>query len=435
MDRNKYLNKFLEIILIDRSKLQERGYLLRLSSIFILMVLISIREAFRLNIMGDFAVFWNAGNNYLLHNNLYSGIGGAQRFIYPPFAAMLFQLLAIFPMPVAAGLFTFFNLLLILITVYLTRAILKYYFTDLKKINQAIVIAFLFSLRFFWYHTMFIQMNELILVLSLWGVLLVLKNRDITAAISFVIASFIKIIPVFFLVWMAFKVRFKTYLTIGLAVVIFVMLPLLLRGWELGMQDLRDYYITFLGPFKEGRVEAQFHNHSLSSAIYNISLPMNDILGFDFNIFHLTQAIAKKIYLYSFIFLFSFFVFAIGFVRLKKKPVSHLEISLILLAMHLLSGITWEYHLVSLLFVYSSFLMLSNKANSIFHKSIRYFILALIILNAIVGIDTVGTTFYHYFGGYGVLTWMMVILFFYFWYALIFGMENEPMTQPSLQKN
>jgi len=182
----------------------------------------------------------------------------------------------------------------------------------------------------------------------------------------------------------------------------------------MGLQDLNNYYLSFLEPFKEGRVEAEFHNHSLSSAIYKISLPMEYEPGYDFNILHLTQDAAKRLYIRSAIIIFGLFILTLLYQRIRQRPISFIEVSIVFLTTHLLSGITWEYHLVSLLFVYMSFLKIGRKVDDKIHIIVQYSLLGIIILNAIIGTDTVGRNLYHYFGGYGILTWMMVLLFIYF---------------------
>ena len=92
---------WLRFLLINPSKIKDWKYILFLFLIFILFIGLSIKVGKSIGPLGDANVFWNAGRNFFLGNELYSGVGGAQRFIYPPFAAMMLQALAIFPMQVA----------------------------------------------------------------------------------------------------------------------------------------------------------------------------------------------------------------------------------------------------------------------------------------------------------------------------------------------
>src|ERR1017187_1525061 len=97
-----------------------------LLTIGICMVL-SINIANQTGKLSDFNVFWTAGYNFTHGNGLYGGIGGACRFIYPPFAAWLFQVFALFPLHVAAALFAIVNFALYFLALYLTRKIFGLY--------------------------------------------------------------------------------------------------------------------------------------------------------------------------------------------------------------------------------------------------------------------------------------------------------------------
>lgn len=415
-------NTLYNALLLNPQRFKEPRYLLLVFSILAGMIAMSVVQGVTAHI-GDFSVFWIAGDNFMRGTPMYTGTG-SERFIYPPFAAMLFQLFALMPFKVANGLFSFVNFILLIFSISLSRAILLRYVSNVKRINRILFFSTLLFFRFFWYHVAYTQMNETILVLSLLGVLLILKKQDMSAAVCFTIATFIKVIPIFFLFWLLFRGGVKSWATAFLVAMFCIAAPLLWRGTDTGMQDLNDYYTTFLEPFKEGRVEASFHNHSLSSAIYDITLDMPDKMGLNYNLFHLSESLAKRIYFISFLLLAGLFVLSIAYRWLRKWPVSLSEVCVIFLTSHLLSGITWEYHLVSLVFVYACFLLLLNKNAALPAQLFNYFILTLIVVNALVGPDTVGKTLYHYFGGYGAVTWMMVLLLFRFLY-LCFVEKHE----------
>ena len=417
---------WLRFLLIDPVKLKGKKYLLAVLGIFLLLVFLAIRVGIKIGPWADSNVFWNAGKNFFLRNDLYFGIGGAQRYIYPPFAAMLFQLLAIFPLKVAATLLAFFNLLLIFYIIYLIKSILEFYFDDKKAITYSLLFGTILSFRFFWYHYVYIQMNEPVLALCLLGVLLLLKKKETPAIICFVIATFIKIIPIFFIIWLLIRGNFKTYIKVAIAIVLCFLIPLIWRGFDLGTQDLKHYYQTFIEPFQNGKVEAYYSNESLSSSIYKIFIPEVDEWHYDFTIIQLPLALVKKINLICVATLFLSFVSTIIYLRIIKKPISFLEISLILLATHLLSGITWDYHLVSLFFVYTTFIILRKQLKSPLSKTFFWFIIFLMTINSIAGTDTIGEMPFRYFQGYGILTWLMLILYFFFLYQCIFKNKYSP---------
>lgn len=421
---------WLKALLINPGKLKDKKYLLFLFAVFFLFVLFSIYVGKRMGITGDFAVFWYAGKNFFDGNDLYSGIGGACRYIYPPFAAMLFQVFIFFPMNVSAGVFTFINLLLFLFSIFLTRSIFEYYITDKKTIRIGLIFSTVFSFRFFLYHFHFGQMNLAIFVLCLLGVLLLLKKKETFSVICFVIATFIKIIPLFFLIWLVFRGNFNTYKKIALISVLCLLLPMIWRGPATGIRDIQNYYSTFLEPFRQGKVEPELQNQSLSAGIYKIALTTGKDPGYDYNILHLTEQTAKQLYSYSFLCIFFLLLSCLFWLKFTKKPITFLEISIIFLATHLLSGITWEYHLVSMLFVNMTFFILAKEKRNIFSKGIIYFLISAILLLSLVGTDTVGTKLYHYIEGYSALPWMLVLLFLFCCYEFIFR-NNYSISPPA----
>jgi hypothetical protein len=411
---------WLRCLLVDINKLRNRGYQLFLLFMFLIFVGLSIKIGSMIGPLGDINAYWKAGWNFFHGNELYLHIWDEGRFIYPPFSAMLFQFFALFPVKVAAGILVFINLILFLFSIYLVRSIFEFYCSDTKFINKMLFFSTLLSFRFFWSCFQFTQMNEVILVLCLQGILFMLKKKETPAIICFVTATFIKIIPVFFLIWLVFRGNLRTYLKILITILLCLIIPLIWRGFYTGIMDLKNYYIEFLKPFQEGRVEYPFTNQSLSAAIYKLFRPLNDTQNLgdahtqDFQLFYLPIDTVSKIYSFSAALIFITFIIYLFYLRFQKKEITFLEISMILLVTHLLSSITWDYHLVSLLFVYMSFLMLLKEKQNGISKWISYSLIVMMLFNAIVGKDTSGMFIYHILEGYSLLTWMMVLLFFFF---------------------
>ena len=89
---------------------------------------LATREVLTESVHGDFYIFWSAGVNFWQGNALYSQVGGAEEFLYPPFAPFVFQLLAWLPFRWAVGVFTVFNGLAWIGILLLVRQILRHYF-------------------------------------------------------------------------------------------------------------------------------------------------------------------------------------------------------------------------------------------------------------------------------------------------------------------
>jgi hypothetical protein len=85
------LKSYLTYLLIQPNKLKFAWYKALISIVVGVFVFISMNMGNGLKLQADFTVFWQAGKNFSNNLGLYERIGGAERFIYPPFAAMLFR--------------------------------------------------------------------------------------------------------------------------------------------------------------------------------------------------------------------------------------------------------------------------------------------------------------------------------------------------------
>ena len=73
------------------------GTVLLVAGALAVAVTLSIAQGLQQRVGQDFHVFWQAGRNFASGDPLYHGyLPGARPFKYPPFAAMVFQLLAPF---------------------------------------------------------------------------------------------------------------------------------------------------------------------------------------------------------------------------------------------------------------------------------------------------------------------------------------------------
>src|SRR3954470_17638715 len=77
----------------------------------VIALVLSIRQGMSQQVGHDFHVFWQAGKDFASGHPLYRDyLPGARQFKYPPFAAFLFQVLALVPLPIAAVFFSLLNL-------------------------------------------------------------------------------------------------------------------------------------------------------------------------------------------------------------------------------------------------------------------------------------------------------------------------------------
>ena len=409
-----FLNHFFSFFGIEIVRFRQLKYTFSVLFVLILMLLVSYKQTYNLSIQTDFAVFWHAGNNFKLGNDLYSNIGGADRFIYPPFAAWCFQIFAWLPMNSAGFCWCFFNFGLYSATIYTIYSIFLFYKIDEKKVKTALFISFLLSFRYFWYHQQYVQMNLLMLFLTLKGILAYLKKQENTAIFYLIFAAFIKILPVFFLFWIFCRGNYKTLLKmIGISF-IFILIPCIQRGFPQGIQDHINYYYAFLEPFQNGRVEPKLNNYSLSAMIFKWCLPIQNGNNAPFQLLNYSVEQAQFFYKCSFAVLTFIYLMVLYFSRKYfKTPIFH-EISFIFCFMHLVSGISWEYHFVSLIFPFVPLLLfILEKKYTTIGKYLAYSIVFVAILVGIDGQDTIGKTLHLYFNHFCAITLLTLFLLFF----------------------
>ena len=360
---------------------------------------------------GDFYVFWLSGKHFLEGSTLYDVPEGTRPFIYPPFAAMLFVVFNLLPLKVSAGLFYFINILLLVVSIYLTYRIFVLLYSERPFKKLPLIFASVFSARFFFNNMGLLQINEVVFIVCLGGIYTFLINKNRLCGPLFVIASFIKIVPLFFVGWLLIRGRKEVILPILISSILCLSMPVLLRGLETGTRDLQEYYYSLINTFQEGKVLIKYTNQNLIAAIFRLGRPSHESESLNYRLFNLSEKEVRTIYRVSFMALLILFLMNLIFLRIKNKPINAFELSSVFLIGHLLSGITWKAHLITFIFVFMTFFSVDYKALSHFPKAVMYFIAFLIALVGFTGRDVIGSTLHYYSGGYSIIVWMMVMLF------------------------
>lgn len=358
----------------------------------------------------DFHVFWQAGTDFSQGRPLYHPLPGARRFLYPPFAAQLFQVLALFPLKTAAWLFQVTNVLLIVLAAHLTIRIAQRLEPGKQRI-WPLLMALATTAVFVLDNLVHVQVNLLTFVLCLLGVDAFVTRREPGAAAWLVTATALKITPVFFLVWIAVRGRLRTLAAIGTFGAVALALPIAQRGAGRGVADLAEYYQSFLQEFASGRVITVFRNQNLAAMIYRAVVPevSGDVLPYDYAYLPSLAPAAPAIYrgaALAVLGVLLVFLFRRG---RRRERVSVLEICSVFLVGHLLSGITWKAHLVSLLFVsYVFFSMDAREVQSGWRWALPAAWSGLILIG--LGRDVLGSRLFHYMAGYSIYVWVMLFL-------------------------
>jgi alpha-1,2-mannosyltransferase len=354
----------------------------------------------------DFHVFWQAGRNFTTGHPLYhDSLPGARPLKYPPFAALVFQLLGLFPLQVAAALFSLLNLALWVAAVRLTWEILERSLPDRQPGHLPLVLATVFTAQFFLDNFHHVQVNELVFVLVLLGIREYLRGHDWRAAASIVAATAIKLTPIFFVAWLVIRGRRRAALAVPAVALACVLVPLLLRGPRTGAAELVEYYHVFLEGHQHGEVDSYSAGQNVAALVSRMMRPGA------YRYLPESEQIAQQAYHMLWGGVLLVFLSKLVLLARRRALVSAFELSLAFLAALLLSPITFTTHLVSLLFVYATFLSVRRATLTLPGKVAWAVAVVAMAVTGLCGRDLAGDTAYLSVAGYSIYAWTMLGLF------------------------
>lgn len=375
-------------------------------------IALSLAQGRREHVGGDFQVFWQAGHNFATGNPLYHDyLPGARLFKYPPFAAFVFQLLAMFPLQVAAVLFSLLNLVLWVVAVYLTLDIVALTLPDRNPAPLRLGLAIAFSAQFFLDNFHHVQVNGLILVLILLGIHAYLREKDLWAAVYFVVATAIKITPIFFIVWLFIRGRRRVALVVLPLALACVLVPLLVRGPATGSAEIVEYYHVFLEGHQHGKVSTYTSGQNLAALVNRMTRPTENAEHVSYMYLPASERTAQLAYKALWTTVLLVFFTKLVLLRTRRAPLSAFEFSMIFLTGLLLSPITFTAHLVSLLFVFYTFLSVRLTRFSTTGYIVAAALFVAMAVTGLSGRDLAGSTAYLCVRGYSIFVWMLLLLF------------------------
>ena len=387
----------------------------RAAGLFVLVAVaaaVATERASQQRVGTDFHVFWQAGHDFAHGLPLYQRLPGARLFLYPPFAAQVFQVLSLFPLKLAAWLFYVASVGLVLVAVALSRDIVRRLDPTRAGAHLPLVLALVFSANFILNNLNMLQVNLLIFVLCLLGIRAFVEQREVAGSGWLVAATAIKLTPVFFVPWVLIRGTRRSLAAVAGFGILGLTLPMVQRGFHQGLTDLTTYYHSFLQQFASGRVVADYTNQNLAAMVYRAVVPRVWGPGETYNYVYWPslETAAPLIYRVLALVVVAAFLAHLAILRIRHQPIFALEISSVFLASHLLSGLTWKAHLVTLLFVFYAFFVLDPREMG--RRGRVALGLAWIGIVAIgLGRDLMGDRLHHYVGGYSVIVWVMLLLF------------------------
>ncbi len=380
--------------------------------VVVVVVAAAGRRAAKQGVGTDFHVFWQAGYNFAHGLPLYQPLPGARHFLYPPFAAQLFQTLGILPLKIAAWLFYVASVGLILLAIWLSRDIVQRLEPARRPGSLPLVLAVLFSAGFMLDNLVHVQVNLLTFVLCLLGIRAFVAKREFAAGAWLVAATAIKLTPLFFLAWAVIRGSRRSLAAAALFGALCLLLPVVQRGVAQGSADLTDYYGTFLQQFAVGGVVTNYRNQNLAALVYRAVVPAaaEDVPPYEYAYLPSLAAAAPMLYRVLALVVLAAFLAHIVRLRMARHPLGSLEISSVFLTGHLLSGITWKAHLVTLLFVFYAFFVLDRgRIGEAGRWTLGLASAGIVVIG--LGRDLIGSRLHHYLAGYSVFVWVMLLLF------------------------
>lgn len=366
----------------------------------VVVIAAAARRASSQGVGTDFHVFWQAGYDFAHGLPLYQPLPGARHFNYPPFAAQVFQTLALFPLKTAAGIFYAASAGLILIAVSLSRDIMQRLQPSSRPGALPLALAVLCSAGFMLDNLVHVQVNLLTFVLCLLGLQAFVSKREFAAG-GWLVAA-----------WAVIRGSRRTLAPISVFGVLCLMLPVTQRGLEQGSADLKDYYGSFLEQFAAGGVITNYRNQNLAALVYRAVVPAaaEDVPPYEYAYLPSLAPAAPMVHRVLTLIVLAAFLTHLVRLRLASSPISALEISSVFLTGHLLSGITWKAHLVTLLFVFYAFFVLDFGRFGRAGRLVLGQAWAGIVVMGL-GRDVIGSRLHHYLAGYSVFVWVMLLLF------------------------
>ncbi|MDP3920180.1 MAG: glycosyltransferase family 87 protein [Candidatus Omnitrophota bacterium] len=208
----------------------------------------------------DFDTFYEAGRTMLAGESLYAVSSDEEPaplvspFLYPPFAACLFSVFARLPIAPSAFIWNTVSVLVFSIAIWLSVWILKPSVSDAWNRGG-------FSGRF---DTLFLgaaagaivvdnlsmaQANILVFALTMGAIFCWFKGLRVIAGVALASAVWIKVTPLFFLIYFAAKRRWRIVVGFLLGSMLFaVAIPAVTMGLETSMKAHGDWARRMLGP-------------------------------------------------------------------------------------------------------------------------------------------------------------------------------------------
>jgi len=405
------------MVTIDQLKgyFKKRPWLAILAAIYIgAMIAYAVPNTKNLTENSDFYfVFWHSGKDFSEHHELYYR-KDVSPFYYLPFAAFVFQPVHLIPVRIAAFIFFLINALIIPpLIIYLLYRLLKASGVKDRKAKVSLILVTLFSLQYFWNNIIMFNINALLFVFTLTGIYYLVRKKPHIAGIFFTVITLIKILPVMLAAYVFFfHFSRKVVLNMLLTVVICLTLPIPFRGMEQWVQDHKDHYENVFRPFiLDGEIVAEPTNHNLKAGLVKTFHPESRTIVY----VNAEQYPGISILIHVLLMVFLAILVVNGVLLYRRKVSFSLPyMASILLFAHLMSGLTWAAHMVTMMFCLLPVALIEAGRLKRPGKIVLYVMYVFLLFLGFEGTDTFGLEIYRAIRAYDVYTYLMIGLFFFY---------------------
>jgi hypothetical protein len=377
------------------------------------MITFSVSKARHLSEKSDFyQVFWKPGQDFSTGQTLYYR-EIHRPFNYPPVTAFFLQPLHWLPYRVSALIFILINTLVIIPVCFLILfKLLLLPGLDRRRIFVSLLVSGLFTVQYFWNNLVMLNINAIVLTIILLGIYSLAKGKPHVSGILFTFVTFIKLMPVVLLVYVFIRYfSLRVFLYIALTVLTLLFLPAAFRGMDQWISDHKGFYEYVIRPYIiEGSVVTEETNHKLKSGLVKAMYPeVRERIRVDPDNYPLALTINNIITL---VFL-GILVFNGILMYRRNIAFSISYFSSLIIFTHLISGLTWSAHLVSLVYCFLPVILIVPGKLKWPGKTFYYIALTGFLFLGMEGLDTYGPKVYHAIRMYDLYTLLLLGLFLF----------------------
>ncbi len=226
---------------------------------FVFFVAQNFNHRFWLN---DFTVYYDAGKHMLKGENLYQipapEAGPHYVYKYSPVAAFFFVPFSVFPLPLAKILFYWFLVLILIWALHFSFSFFER--GEISSKNWILLATFLILSPHYQRELHLGQVNLVMLALLLLTLRSYLRNKSLAVAALWSVTFFLKPQVFLFLPYFLVKRNFKILALILLCLVIGFLLPTLLWGWHINLEQHKFWWQELSRQMQGGNLPQAKHN-------------------------------------------------------------------------------------------------------------------------------------------------------------------------------